>query len=251
MPESVRIGLGQVSVTMGDKLANQEAMIEALKEAARHNYDLIVLPECGLAGWLDDSAASAAESIPGPFCETLQQFAAKHHLAIVAGLEERDGNDVCNAAIFIDETGGLLSRHRKINELQIGRSLYRIGSKLEVFCWRGYRVGLLICADCWPSEFVDSLHAMGANLILSPCAWAVASGGEETNIAWIQETYRQRIGIRDLTIVAANGVGPVTSGPWKGRVLQGNSLAIGSWGQVLAPAHTPGVTVFELPSIQD
>jgi predicted amidohydrolase len=43
--------------------------------------------------------------------------------------------------------------------------------------------------------------------------------------------------------VAANGVGPVTQGPWKGRVLQGNSLVVGPDGRKLleGPTHQPAL----------
>jgi predicted amidohydrolase len=141
----------------------------------------------------------------------------------------------------------VLAVHRKINELEIGLELYCRGTSLEVSEWRGYTIGLLICADCWRGELVDALCAMGANLILSPCAWAVDAGAEKTNLSWIRETYRQRIGDRDVVIVAANSVGRLTSGPWKGRILQGNSLAMGRSHVIEAPANESCLTVFRLP----
>jgi predicted amidohydrolase len=90
---------------------------------------------------------------------------------------------------------------------------------------------------------------MGARLIFSPSAWAVEPGGETTNLQWITETYRQRIGGRDLVIAAPNGVGRVTEGPWKGKILQGNSLVVGPGGSVLAegPTSGAGLVCCELP----
>jgi predicted amidohydrolase len=247
MSEPVQIGLGQVSLVMGDKSSNCRAIEEMITTAAKRGCNLVVLPECALTGWLDPSANEAAELISGPFCVELRALAAKHHIAIVAGFEERARNLVHNSAVFIDESGEVLARHRKINELEIGRQLYSRGTSLEVAEWRGYTVGLLICADCWRGELVDALCVMGATLILSPCAWAVDPGGEKTNLSWIREIYRQRIGDRDLVIVAANSVGPVTGGPWRGRILQGNSLAMGRSHAIEAPTNESGLTVFRLP----
>jgi predicted amidohydrolase len=247
MSEPIQIGLGQFSLVMGDKASNCRSIKEMVVAAAERGCNLLVLPECGLVGWLDPSADEAAESISGPFCNELKSLAAQHRIAIVAGFEERAGDLVHNSAIFIDESGQVLSRHRKINELEIGRHLYRPGTSLEVAAWRGYIIGLLICADCWCSELVDALRAMGANLILSPCAWAVTPGAEETNLSWIRETYRQRIGDRDLVIVATNSVGHVTGGPWKGRVLQGNSLAVSRSHFIEAPTNKSTLKVFKLP----
>ena len=227
MGDRIKIGLGQVSLKMGDKTANRVTLSEAIVDAAKQGCDLVVLPECGLAGWLSATAREAAEPIDGPFCDELRKLAQQHEIAIVAGFEECEGDRIYNSAVFLDEHGEVRTRHRKINELSIAKELYQTGASLEVIDWRGHAVGLLICADCWIPEFVDALHAMGANLILSPCAWAVQRGGEETNLAWIIDIYRQRIGTGDLTIAAANSVGEVTEGPWIGRILQGNSLAIG------------------------
>ena len=226
MKPPLRIALGQTAIRMGDKRANCAALLGAVDDAAAAGCDAVVLPECGLAGWVSSRARELAEPIPGPFTHRLQDAAREHRLAIVAGVEELEEGRVFNSAVFIDDHGELRERHRKINELELARSVYSPGKSLNLFEWRAHQVGLLICADCWRPELVDALHAMGADLILSPCAWAVEPGGESTNLAWILETYRQRIGQRDLVIVAANGVGEVSDGPWKGRRLQGNSLVV-------------------------
>jgi predicted amidohydrolase len=243
----VKIGLGQVEVTMGNKAVNRAALLKAVEDAAALGCGLVVLPECGLAGWLSAAATEAAEPIDGPFCDELRRLARKHRMAMVAGLEERERERIYNSAVFIDEYGEVRTRHRKINELSIAKRLYQTGSSLEVIEWRGHAIGVLICADCWRPELVDALWAMGAGLILSPCAWAVAPGGEETNLAWIIETYRQRIGTRDLTIAAANGVGKVTEGPWSGRILHGNSLAVSQSELIRGRTNTAELVTFEYP----
>ena len=226
MNSPLRIALGQIAIRMGDKRANCAALLGAVEDAAAAGCDVVVLPECGLAGWLSSKAREFSEPIPGPFTHQLQDAAREHRLAIVAGVEELDNGHVFNTAVFIDERGELRATHRKINELELARPTYSAGKSLRVFEWRGHQVGLLICADCWRPELVDALHAMDADMILSPCAWAVDPGGESTNLAWILETYRQRIGQRAVVIAAANGVGEVSDGPWKGRRLQGNSLLV-------------------------
>jgi predicted amidohydrolase len=131
--------------------------------------------------------------------------------------------------------------------LELARPVYSTGSSLGVFPWRGRRVGLLICADCWRPELVDALHTMGADTILSPCAWAVEPGGESTNLAWILENYRQRIGERDLVIAAANGVGEVSEGPWKGRRLQGNSLVVHRGTHICGATNEAELLIAEIP----
>lgn len=247
--KGLKVGLGQVRVAMGDKKANVEALLEAVEEAARSGCDLVVLPECSLAGWLSPSARKAAEPVPGPVTRRLAERARRHGIAIAAGLEERDDGRVFNSAVFIDRRGEILSRHRKIHELEIGLEVYSRGTSLHAFGFEGRTAALSICADSWTPPITDALVEMGAQLILSPCAWASEPGGEATNIAWIRETYRQRAAGRPLYIVSANGVGAVTEGPWKGRVLQGNSLVTGPDGEPLlrGPTNEPALLTVRLP----
>lgn len=229
-----KVGIGQVPVVMGDKRANVAALLEAVHRAGRSRCDAVVLPECPLAGWLSPFARAAAEPVPGPFTRRLAALARRYRMAVAAGVEEREGDRLYNAAVLIGRDGRLLLRHRKINELPVGLEVYARGASLGVVELDGLKVGLNICADSWTSEVVDALHRMGARLILSPCAWAVEPGGEEKNLAWIAGRYRARTRGRDLFIVSANGVGEVTQGAWKGRVLQGNSLVTGPGGERVA-----------------
>jgi predicted amidohydrolase len=246
---SLLIGLGQVRVTMGDKKANTAELFRAIEEAAKAKCDVVLLPECSLAGWLSDSARSAAEEIPGETTRKIAEAAKRHQMAIVAGIEEREGTRIYNSAVMIGRDGAIVAKHRKINELEIGLQVYTRGASLGVFEFEGRTMALDICADSWNPVVTDAVVAMGARVIFSPSAWAVDPGGEATNIAWIQETYRQRTAGRDLTILSPNGVGPVTEGPWKGRILQGNSLVTGPNGEPLlkGPTNEPAFLTFRLP----
>ena len=245
-----KIALGQVAITMGDKRANLRAVLQMIDEAAAKRCDVVVFPECCLAGWMSPEASVSAEPIPGPFSRRLSSLAKERRISIVIGIEERSREgQIHNAAILIDLAGQVKLHHRKINELEIAHPIYTRGTSLSVSNLGGRQVGLSICADSWRPEITDALYLMGARVIFSPSAWAVEAGGESTNINWIKETYRQRIGERDLFIVAPNGVGAVTDGPWKGRMLQGNSLVMGPGGETLlyGPTGEPALLCCVLP----
>jgi predicted amidohydrolase len=227
----VRVGLAQIPLRMGEKRANVAAVLRYVAAAARARCDVVVFPECVLAGWCSPAARACAEPVPGPLTRRLGRLARRRRLAVVVGMEERDGARLYNSAVFIGRDGRILARHRKVNELEIGRRLYECGESLGVVEWEGRRVGLDICADSWEPEITDGLVGLGAELIFSPCAWAVEPGGERTNLHWIAETYRARTKGRRLLIVAPNSVGAVTQGPWKGRIFQGDSLVVGPNGR--------------------
>lgn len=48
----MRVGVGQIALRMGNKDANLVAVTDAIEAAAERGCDVVVLPECPLAGWL-------------------------------------------------------------------------------------------------------------------------------------------------------------------------------------------------------
>jgi hypothetical protein len=71
---------------------------------------------------------------------------------------------------------------------------------------------------------------MGAQLILSPCAWVVPedhdNDAEPYGQLWL-DSYSPVARDFRLWIAGASNVGPITAGPWAGRKCIGCSLLIG------------------------
>ena len=68
----------------------------------------------------------------GEACERLRAAARKHRVLVCAGIIERDGDRLYNAAILISAEGEILLHHRKINELDFARGLYASRDRLGV-----------------------------------------------------------------------------------------------------------------------
>jgi len=58
--------------------------------------------------------------------------ARAHGLFVCAGRHRTAGENVFNAAVLIDSAGKVISHHRKIHELDIGKDLYARGDCLSV-----------------------------------------------------------------------------------------------------------------------
>ena len=72
-----------------------------------------------------------AEAIPdGPTCVAFREAAARAGVLVCAGLVERAGEHVFNAAVLIDADGRVVLHHRKLNELDIAQDLYARGDRL-------------------------------------------------------------------------------------------------------------------------
>jgi predicted amidohydrolase len=157
---------------------------------------------------------------------------------VAAGLAERADGKFFNAAVLIAPDGRTLLHHRKINELDIGLELYSVGDRLGVAETELGVIGLNICADNFDdsSAIGHTLGRMGAQLIVSPSAWAVPADHDNARdpygALW-QDSYGRLATLFDLTVVGVSNVGVLRGGPWGGRKCIGCSLAVGPDGRIL------------------
>jgi len=233
------VGMAQILVEGGRPEANLGRAEGRIREAAQKGCRLVVLPECMDLGWTDPSAQSLAQPIPGPHSDRLAQAARESGVFVVAGLVERAGDKRYNAAVLIDPSGAIRLVHRKINELDLAHDLYAVGDRLGVAETPLGTLGIDICAD----NFSDSLaigHVlarMGAQLVLSPSAWAVEADHDNTREPYgdlWRRSYGELARLYDLTVIGVSNVGRLMAGPWKGRKVIGCSLAVGPGGEILA-----------------
>ena len=237
----MRLGMGQIAVQWGDAEGNLARAVAMIGRAAAAGCQMVVLPECLDLGWTHPDARRQALPIPGPRSQRLADAAREHSIWVVAGLTERDGDSVYNAAVLLNDQGTLLTRHRKINELDIAHHIYDRGDRVTAVRTPWGAAGVTICADNFPDTlcFAESLARMGVRLLLSPCAWAVDADHDNTRQPygglWLG-AYGTLCRRFPLTIVGVSYVGPVEGGPWKGRRCIGNSIAMGPGGELLAMA---------------
>jgi predicted amidohydrolase len=249
-----RLGMAQTLVEGGRPGPNLDRAVAAIHRAADLGCRAVVLPECLDVGWTDPSARDLAQPIPGPHFDRLAEAAKGRGVYVAAGLVERSGPRLFNAAVLINPAGELLLHHRKINELDIALDLYAVGDRLGVAETELGTVGLAICAD----NFSDSLAVghvlarMGAQVILSPSAWAVDADHDNERDPygklWL-DAYTELARLYDVTVVGVSNVGRLTAGPWRGRKCIGCSLAVGPGGVTARGSYgetAEAVTVVEV-----
>lgn len=253
---SVRVAAAQMLVEGGAVEQNLRRAEQMIAEAAAAGCELVVLPECLDVGWLHPDAPRLAEAIPGPRTARLAAAAARGRILVAAGLTERAGEDLYNAAVLLDRDGTLLTLHRKINVLEIAQRLYSIGDRLQVARTHLGRVGINICADNFPNtlDIGRVLGRLGAAVLLSPSAWAVDADHDNRRqpygALW-EEAYGQLARQFQMPVVGASNVGPLEAGPWAGRKCIGCSLIVGADGRKVAvgPYGAPSLVTatVELP----
>ena len=241
MTRAVSVGMAQILVVPGAVAENLGRAVAAIGAAAREGCDVVVLPECLDVGWTFPGARDLARPIPGPTTDRLGEAAASAGVMVVAGLTERDGDRIFNGAVLLGADGEILATHRKINELDFARELYSPGTSLRVTQTPLGVIGVTICADnAYPALALGrALAAMGAEILLSPCAWAVPPGFDNSVRAYGDEwvtAYGALARETGMPVVGVSNVGPVIGGEWDGWACIGASLAVGSDGEVIRQA---------------
>jgi predicted amidohydrolase len=231
--------MAQMLVRTSAAAENLARAEKAIARAKSLDCDFVVLPECLDLGWTNPASRQLATPIPGPFSNRLAQAARQHAIHVVAGLHERDGERLFNTSVLFDDTGRLVHKHHKINELDIAWDLYTRGDSLALAATRFGKIAVSICADNSPGS-VSLGHAaghLGARMILSPCAWAVPADYDPAKepYGWNvwDDSYPDIARRHRMPVIGVSNVGPVEAGPWKGRLCIGSSLAVSGHGTVL------------------
>jgi predicted amidohydrolase len=242
MASAFRLGLVQMLVEPGQVEANLARAEERVREAAASGAQMVTLPETLDCGWTHPSAFKSAGPIPsGAAFARFRELAQRERVHLCAGLVEASGERRFNAAVLFSPEGELLLHHRKIHELDLAHDLYSRGDRLAVARTPLGTMGMMICADSFaPGESISrTLALMGAQIIVSPCAWAVPADHDQARepygALW-RDCYGRVARESGIWIAGASNVGPVIAGEWAGRKCIGCSLVVGPNGEPVAQA---------------
>jgi len=227
-----KLAMIQMYVELAGKEANLDRAEGLMREVAQNGANIALLPEVMDLGWTDPPARAQADEIPGGVtCTILSQAAKKNKIFVYSGAAEKDGNAVYNSAVIINDSGRVVLKHWKPNELDIGQGLYTDGDRLNVCHTRYGTLGLMICADATAKEHVltRSLCYMGADVILSPSSWAVPPDYNNKKTPY-RDTWRNAYipAAHEFSvwIAGCSNVGPIRAGAWKNWNCIGCSLVI-------------------------
>ncbi|MDK3009294.1 carbon-nitrogen hydrolase family protein [Providencia rettgeri] len=114
-----------------DTDATVDKVCRLIEEAADNGAKLVAFPEVFIAGypywswvmnpidgspWFEKLCKSAIE-VPGPEIQKVAQAAARHHINVVIGVNERSPTGIAtlyNTLVTISDEGQILGRHRKL-----------------------------------------------------------------------------------------------------------------------------------------
>lgn len=234
---SFKLALAQMHVIGGEREENLRSAVSSIAQAAKTGSAIVLLPEALDCGWCHDSALTEAGTIPnGHACQRLRDAAKAHRIHVCAGLIERAGDQFFNSAVLISPEGEVLLHHRKLNELAMAHHLYSQGDRLAVARTPLGTIGLMICADGFaPGQIVSrALGLMGAQIILSPCAWAVPPDHDNVKEPYGQlwlDNYSPVAREFNMWIAGTSNVGVINQGEWSSHKCIGCSLVMNPEGK--------------------
>ena len=248
MSRVVRGGLIQCANPVNDESVPvadiQKAALEAhmplIEEAGRKGVNILCLQEIFNGPYFCPSQAirwyDAAESVPGPMTELMQEIARKHSMAIVVPVYERESAGVYyNTAAVIDADGRYLGKYRKNHIPQCNpgfweKFYFKPGNLgYPVFRTQYAIVGVYICYDRHFPEGARALGLNGAEIVFNPSA-TVAGLSE---YLWKLEQPAHAVA-NGYFLGAINRVG--TEAPWNIGEFYGQSYFCNPRGQFLATA---------------
>jgi predicted amidohydrolase len=218
---AVKIACIQMEPVVGVKERNVERTLELVEKAATHGARLIVLPELCNSGYVfasREEAFALAEEIPrGPTCKAWIDAARRHGVHLVAGISERDGPALYNAAVVIGPSGHV-GTFRKMHLWAAENLFFEPGNLgFPVFKTPFGRIGTFICYDGWFPESYRLCALQGADIVCIPTNWVPIPGQDETREAMANILCMAAAHANSLFVAAADRVGVERGQPFIGQ----------------------------------
>jgi N-carbamoylputrescine amidase len=234
MMGAIRIALCQIVCLDGDRRGNLARIENAVGEAAGRGADIACLPESALYGWVNLDAHHRACPIPGADSQCLCEMAKKHRIHLCVGLDEKDGDDLYDSAILIDDAGRIVLKHRKIILLsELMTPPYSPGDEVKIARTKFGKVGLLICADTHEQPILARMARLKPDLLLVPYGYAEKEEAWPGHGKQLERVVANAAKAVDAPVVGTNLVGQITHGPWSGRTYGGHSVVADRTGMIL------------------
>lgn len=236
MQRTIKAAVVQMNARL-DKQENWRTAQRLVRDAARQQAELVVLPELFNAyGPLADVVAQA-ESIPGPTTDFCARLAKELGITLCAGsLCERDPDSSLgyNTSLLFGPSGNLLSKYRKMHLFDVeipGQVSSRESDYMRSGNWARTietdlgALGQAICYDLRFPELFRNLSQQNLDILLLPSAFTATTGKAHWEVL-----VRARAIENQCFVLAANQYGEHSPK----QTSFGTSLIVDPWGEVLA-----------------
>jgi nitrilase len=189
--KTLKVAAAQLAPHFLNKEKTVEKACEAIHEAADNGCKLIVFPEAYISGypdwvWLIPNSkgkelnelyvdlVNNAISVPDNSTDLLCKAAREAGINVIIGAHERNsemsGSSLFNTILFIDETGQLIGKHRKLIPTGGERLIWGQGdgSSLTSYNTTAGKIAGLICWENFMPLARNAIYQAGTEILASP-----------------------------------------------------------------------------------
>ena len=236
----IKIALCQMNV-VDNKQKNILKATSMIEEAASYNANFVVLPEMFNCPYSNDKFIEYAEELENS--QTLKEMAKivkEENIHVLAGsipeLERDDENEtesIYNTAVFFDNNGKQLGKHRKMHLFDIdvkGKIYFKesdtlsAGNDFTIINTDLARIGIGICYDIRFVELSRIMALNGAEILIFPGAFNLTTGPAHWELLFKSRALDNQ--------VYAIGVAPALDEDASYNSY-GHSIAVNPWGEVI------------------
>jgi NAD+ synthetase len=217
----MKVGIAQINGVIGDFPGNAKRLLQAYRECLEQGADLVITPELSLAGYPPRDLVFKSQFVP-KCLQALDYLAGEiKDVPLLVGYvdhheRERPGKPFRNAAAFL-HCGNIVAKVWKTllptYDVFDERRYFEPGESCEPILWNGLRLGVTICEDIWPEEYlqrplydrdpVQELGAKGIDVLLNLSASPFHLGKPETRREMMAGIAKEA----GVPVVYANAVG--------------------------------------------
>lgn len=177
LTDSIKIGLLQIGagVSKDETLEKLEKTLDDLEGQP----DIIVSPEYLMAlkdGDLTHEVLEEnAEPIDSGYVNALREKAEDLGCSLVFNIYRKGNNGFYNTTMCVGEEGEIIGKYDKVHMFDAfghkESDFFEFGENIEIFEWKGYKIGLAVCHDLRFPELFRVMSYIGAEIIIVTSAF--------------------------------------------------------------------------------
>ena len=236
----IKIALCQMNV-VDNKDKNIEKAIQMIKESKKQGADLAVLPEMFNCPYENEKFIEYAEKLEdSQTLKEIAKIAKEENIHVLAGSipelvkdENKGTESIYNTAVFFDNNGKQLGKHRKMHLFDIdvkGKIYFKesdtlsAGNDFTIINTDLATIGIGICYDIRFVELSRIMALKGAEILIFPGAFNLTTGPAHWELLFRSRALDNQ--------VYAIGVAPALDEDASYNSY-GHSIAVNPWGEVI------------------
>ncbi len=222
-----------------ENLAKAEQFIKEVADKAQ----IIVFPEDVVTGPLNGRRKFADHQ--GRYIKHFQQLALSYGIDVVPGsIIEGNGDDLYNTTYYIDKTGAIKGKYRKVNLWHPERTYIKTGNEFSVFDTAYGKIGLIICWDLMFPEAFRAMVRQGVEIVICPSYWCFEDAGiglqydANAEIKLVNALCVARAFENEIVLVYANAAESTKTRPAKESLIGQSQICVPFKGAMKILNHT-------------